>query len=65
MVGTSSDSFSKVQKSSENRQRSSEVAGMFSEILVMIRLKSHAFDLEKVDRDRTPPGNRGKKGRRT
>ena len=38
---------------------------MFSEILVMIRIKSHAFDLEKVDRDRTPPGNRGKKGRRT
>ena len=37
MVGTSSDSFSNVQKSSENRQRSSEVAGMFSEVLVMIR----------------------------
>ena len=50
------------QKSSENGQRSSEVAGMFSEILVMIRWKSLVFDSEKVNRDITSPGDGGKKG---
>ena len=39
-----------ISKSSENRRKSSEVARTFSEILVMTRQKSHAFDPEKVGR---------------
>ena len=36
------------RKSSENRRKYSEVTRMFSENPVMTRLKSHAFDSEKV-----------------
>ena len=50
VVGISSDIFGNVWKSSENRQKSSEVARTFSEIPVMTRQKSHAFDSEKVGR---------------
>ena len=35
---------------SKTRQKSTEVAGTFSEILVMMRQKSHAVDSEKVGR---------------
>ena len=42
--------FGNVRKSSENCLKSSEVAGTFSEIPVMTRRKSHAFDSEKVGR---------------
>ena len=49
-VGISSDILGNVRKSSENRQKYSEVARTFSEIPVMKRQKSHAFDLEKVGR---------------
>ena len=42
--------FGNVRKSSENRRKSSEVARTFSEIPVMTRQKSHAFDSEKVGR---------------
>ena len=49
-LGTSSDVFGKVQNSSENGRKSSEVTGTFSEIPVMTRLKAHAFDSEKVGR---------------
>ena len=52
VVGTSSDNFGNVRKSSENGRKSSEVAGTFSEIPVMRRRKSHAFDSEKVGRYR-------------
>ena len=48
VVGTSSDVLGKVQNSSENGRKSSEVTGTFSEIPVMTRLKAHAFDSEKV-----------------
>ena len=50
VVGTSSDIFGRVRKSSENRRKSSEVARTFSEIPVMTRQKSQAFDSEKVGR---------------
>ena len=50
VVGISSDIFGNVRKSSENRRKSSEVARTFSEISVMTRQKSHAFDSEKVGR---------------
>ena len=53
VVGISSDIFGNVRKSSENRRKSSEVARTFSEIPVMTRQKSHAFDSEKVGRYRT------------
>ena len=46
----SSDIFGNVWKSLENCWKSSEVGGTFSEILVMMRRKSHAFHSEKVDR---------------
>ena len=46
VVGISSDIFGNVQKSSENRQKSSKVAQTFLEIPVMRRQKSHAFDSE-------------------
>ena len=50
VVWISSDIFGNIQKSSENRRKSLEVAWTFSEILVMTRQKSHAFDSEKVGR---------------
>ena len=50
VVVKSSFIFGNVRKSSENRRKSSEVARTFSEIQVMTRQKSHAFDSEKVDR---------------
>ena len=50
VVGISSDIFSNFQKSWENCWKSSEVARTFSEIPVMTRQQSHAFDSEKVDR---------------
>ena len=50
VIGISSDIFGNVWKSSENRRKSLEVARTFSEIPVMTRQKSHAFDSEKVDR---------------
>ena len=50
VVGTSSDIFGNVWKSSENRWKSSEVARTFSEIPVVARQQSHAFDSEKVGR---------------
>ena len=53
VVGTSSDIFGNVRKSSGNRRKSSEVAVTFSEIPVMTRRKSHAFDSEKVGRYRS------------
>ena len=53
VVGISSSSiFGNVCRSSENRRKSSEVAGAFPEIPVMTRQKSHAFDSEKVGRCR-------------
>ena len=53
VFGISSSIFSNVQKSSENRQKSSEVARTFPEIPIMTRQKSHAFDSEKVGRYRS------------
>ena len=50
VVRISSDIFGNFRKSSENRRKSSEVARTFSEIPVMTRQKSHAFDSEKVGR---------------
>ena len=50
VVGISLNIFGNVWKSSESRQKSLEVARTFSEILVMTRQKSHAFDSEKVGR---------------
>ena len=50
VVGISSDIFGNVRKPSENRWKSSEVAQTFSDIPVMMRQKSHAFDSEKVSR---------------
>ena len=50
VVGISSDIFGNVPKSSENLRKSSEVAWTFSEIPVMTRQKSHAFESEKVGR---------------
>ena len=50
VVRISLDIFGNVQKSSENGWKSLEVARTFSEIPVMMRQKSHAFDLEKVGR---------------
>ena len=50
VVEISSDILGHVRKSSENRRKSSEVARMFSEIPLMTRQKSHAFDSEKVGR---------------
>ena len=50
VVGISSDIFGNVRKSSEDRRKSSEVARTFSQIPVMTRQKSHAFDSEKVGR---------------
>ena len=49
VVSTSSDIFGNVWKCSENRQKSSERTRTFSEIPVLIRRKSHAFDFEKFD----------------
>ena len=50
VIGTSSDIFGIIEKSSENHRKSSEVARTFSEIPVKTRQKSHAFDSEKVGR---------------
>ena len=50
VVKISSYILGHVRKSSENRRKSSEVARMFSEIPLMTRQKSHAFDSEKVGR---------------
>ena len=50
VVRISSDIFGNVRKSLENRRKSLEVARTFSEIPVMTRQKSHAFDSEKVGR---------------
>ena len=50
VVGISSSIFDNVRKSSANRRKFSEVARTFSEITVMTRQKSHAFDPEKVGR---------------
>ena len=50
VIGISSDIFGNVRTSSENHRKSSEVAWTFSEIPVMTRQKSHAFDSEKVGR---------------
>ena len=48
IVGISSDIFGNVRKSSENHWKSSEVGRTFSEIPVITRQKSLAFDSEKV-----------------
>ena len=53
--GISLDIFGNVRKSLENRRKSLEVARTFSEITVMTRQKSHAFDLEKNGRYRRSP----------
>ena len=50
VVGISLDIFGNVRKSSESHQKSSEVARTFSEIPVMTRQNSHAFDSDKVER---------------
>ena len=50
VVGISSDIFGIIGTSSENHRKSSQEARMFSEIPVMTRQKSHAFDSEKVGR---------------
>ena len=50
VVGIPSDIFGNIRKSRENRWESSEEARKFSEIPVMTRQKSHAFDSEKVAR---------------
>ena len=50
VIGISTDIFGNVRKSPENRRKSSEVPRTFSEIPVMTRQKSHAFDSEKVSR---------------
>ena len=50
VVGISSDILGNVRKPSEKHRKSSEVARTFSEIPVMTRQKSHAFDSEKVGR---------------
>ena len=50
VIGISLDIFGNVRKSSENHRKSSKVARTFSEIPVMTRQKSHAFDSEKVGR---------------
>ena len=50
VVGISSDILGNIRTSSENRRKSSEVARTFSEIPVMTRQKSHAFDSEKAGR---------------
>ena len=50
VVGISLDIFSNVRRPSKNRWKSLEEAWMFSEIPVMMRQKSHAFDSEKVCR---------------
>ena len=50
VIGISSDIFCNVRKSWENGRKSSDVAQTFSEIPVMTRQKSHAFDSEKVGR---------------
>ena len=47
VIGISSDIFSKLRTSLGNHPKSSEVAVTFSEILVMTRRKSHAFNSEK------------------
>ena len=44
VVEISSDILGNVRKSSENRRDFSEVARTFSEIPLMTRQKSHAFD---------------------
>ena len=53
VVGISSDIFGNVRNYWENRRKSSEVARPFSEMPVMTRQKSHAFDSENVGRYRT------------
>ena len=53
VVEISSDILGNIRKSSENRRKSSEVARTFSEIPLMTRQKSHAFDSEKVGRCNT------------
>ena len=50
VFGISSDVFGNVWKSAENCRNSLEVAWTFSEILVMTRQKSHAFNSEKFGR---------------
>ena len=50
VIRTSLDIFSNIQKFFENRRKSSEVAGMFLEIPVMTRRKSHTFHSDKVGR---------------
>ena len=50
VIRTSLDIFSNIQKFFENRRKSSEVAGMFLEIPVMMRQKSHTFHSDKVGR---------------
>ena len=50
VVEISSDILGNVRKSTGNRRKSSEVARTFSEIPLMTRQKSHAFDSEKVGR---------------
>ena len=50
VVEISSDILGNVRKSSENRRKSSEVVRTFSEIQLMTRRKSYAFDSEKVGR---------------
>ena len=50
VVEISSDILRNIQESSENRWKSLEVARTFSEIPLMTRQKSHAFDSEKVGR---------------
>lgn len=49
-VGASLDVFGNIGKPSENRRKSSEVTGTFSEIPSMTRQKSHTFDSKKVGR---------------
>ena len=48
VVGTSLDIFGNIWMSLGNRRKSSDVAVTFSEIPVMMRQKSNAFDWDKV-----------------
>ena len=57
VVEISSNIIGNVRKSSENRQKSSAVVRTFSEIPLMMRQKSHAFDSEKVCRYIVPEQN--------
>ena len=59
-VGTSSDIFGNVRKSSENLRKCSEVAGTFREIAVIIRRKSYALSQKKLAGINSPDNNYNK-----